>query len=189
MSTATAVRHTAEERREEILHAAVARFGQTGLHGTSTEAIAQDVGVSQPYLFRLFGTKKQLFMAAVTWGFEHTALAFREAGEAATDQHDAFRRIGLAYEQLISDRRNLGIQLQAYASTDDPEIQTVVEQGFGRIVTEIVRYTEASPDQLAAFLGRGMLMNVAGSMGLLEATSGWAALVRAGCIGGFKELE
>jgi len=183
-----AVRHTAEERREEILHAAVARFGRTGLHGTSTDAIAQDVGVSQPYLFRLFGTKKELFIAAVRWGFGHTVEVFREAGEAASDPHDAFRRIGRAYEELISDRRYLGIQLQAYASTDDPEVRAVVEEGFGALVLEIVRHTEATPEQLAAFLGRGMLMNVASSMGVLESETAWAGLIRDGCIGGFEEM-
>ncbi len=189
MNAAVATRSTAEERREEILHAAVARFGKTGLHGTSTEAIARDVGVSQPYLFRLFGTKKELFTAAVRWGFEATAERFRVAGEAASDPHDAFRRIGDAYFDLINDRRFLGIQLQAYAATDDPEIQVVVEEGFGKLVTEIVRHTDATPEQLAAFLGRGMLLNVATSMGVLEAESGWAAYVRKGCIAGFEHLE
>jgi AcrR family transcriptional regulator len=184
MSTAVATRSTAEERREEILHVAVAQFGRTGLHGTSTEAIAREVGVSQPYLFRLFGTKKELFMEAVRWGFDHTAEAFREAGEAAADRHDAFRRIGYAYEALITDRRYLGIQLQAYAATEDEDIRAVVEEGFGRLVQVIIKYTDPTPDQLAAFLGRGMLMNVAGSMGLLDATEGWASMVRQGCIEG-----
>jgi AcrR family transcriptional regulator len=184
MNAAVGVRHTADERREEILRAAVRRFGETGLHGTSTEAIASDVGVSQPYLFRLYGTKKELFIAAVRWGFDHTIEVFRQAGEAATGTHDAFRRIGYAYEELIRDRRYLGIQLQAYAATDDDEIREVVEESFGRLVEEIIRHTDPTPDELAAFLGRGMLMNVAGSMGLLEATSGWAAMVRQGCIKG-----
>jgi hypothetical protein len=125
----------------------------------------------------------------VRWGFGNTTTKFREAGEAATDQHDAFRRIGLAYERLIADGRILGIQLQAYASTDDPEIQAVVEAGFGQIVNEIVRHTDASPQQLAAFLGRGMLMNVTSSMGVLDAETGWPALIREGCIGGFDDLE
>lgn len=189
MNAAVATRHTAEERREEILIAAVARFGQTGLHGTSTELIATDVGVSQPYIFRLYGTKKELFMAAVRWGFDQTVVAFREAGEAASDRHDAFRRIGDAYLELIGDRRYLGIQLQAYASTDDPDIRDVVKEGFGRLVEEIIRHTDPSPEQLAAFLGQGMLLNVASSMGVLEAESGWAAQVRTGCIGGFEELR
>lgn len=187
MHSAVAVRHTAEERREEILQAAVVRFGATGLHGTSTETIARDVGVSQPYLFRLFGTKKELFMAAVEWGFSETLEAFRRAGAAATDPHDAFKRMGDAYLQLIGDRRYLEIQMQAYASTDDPEIRQVVQDGFGRLVMEIVRHTSATPAQLAAFLGRGMLLNVAVSMGVSDQESGWPAMVREGCIGGLEE--
>lgn len=187
MNTAVATRHTAEERREEILRAAVTQFGKTGLHGTSTDLIARDVGVSQPYIFRLFGTKKELFMATVEWAFSYTLERFRQAGEGATSPHDAFKRIGDAYFDIIRDRRYLDIQLQAYASTDDPEIQAVVKEGFGRLVTEIVRQTGASPEQLAAFLGRGMLLNVTGAMGVLEARSGWAAYVREGCIGSLEE--
>lgn len=184
MTTAAAPRLTAEERREEILHAAVTHFGRTGLHGTSTETIARDVGVSQPYLFRLFGTKKELFMASVRWAFDHTVDRFREAGEAATDQHDAFRRIGYAYEKLISDRRYLDIQLQAYASTHDEDIRRLVNDGFGRMIKEIIRYTQASPEQLSAFVGRGMLLNVTSSMGALEDPEGWASMLVEGCIEG-----
>ena len=40
-----------------------AAFARGGLHGTSTEEIAEAAGISQPYLFRLFGTKKRLFVA------------------------------------------------------------------------------------------------------------------------------
>ena len=185
MSTTTAPRLTADERREEVLLAAVTRFGETGLHGTSTEVIARDVGVSQPYLFRLFGTKKQLFIEAVRWGFGHTRAAFREAAETAPDEHTALKRMGQTYEALILDRRYLGIQLQAYAASHDPEVRAVVEESFGELVEEIVRHSHVTPQQLALFLGRGMLMNVASSMGVLESTEGWAAMVRDGCVGGF----
>lgn len=187
MQTATTPRHTAEERRDEIVAAAVVRFGATGLYGTSTETIARDVGVSQPYLFRLFGTKKELFMAAVQWGFRETQEAFRRAGEQATDPHDAFRRIGDAYLELISDRRYLDIQLQAYATTDDADIRKVVQDGFGDLVNEVVRHTRATPQQLAAFLGRGMLLNVAASMRVTEDETGWPAWIREGCIGGLED--
>jgi AcrR family transcriptional regulator len=182
MNALATPRHTADERREEIIRAAVRHFGETGLHGTSTEAIARDVGVSQPYLFRLFGTKKELFMAALRWAFDHTVDRFREAGEAAVDQHDAFRRIGFAYEKLVSDRRYLEIQLQAYASTSDPEIRRLVNDGFGRMVMEIERHTQATPQQLAVFVGRGMLMNVTSSIGALDDPEGWASMIREGCM-------
>ena len=182
MTTAATPRMTADERREEILHAAVTHFGKTGLHGTSTETIARDVGVSQPYLFRLFGTKKELYMATVRWAFDRTVERFREAGEAATDQHDAFRRIGDAYSELISDRRYLDIQLQAYASTHDEDVRRLVNDGFGRMVYEVIRHTDASPEQLADFVGRGMLLNVTSSMGALDEPEGWASMVYQGCL-------
>jgi len=187
MNVALAVRHTAAERREEIIEAAVTRFGSTGLHGTSTETIARDVGVSQPYLFRLFGTKKELFMAAVDWGFRSTLAAFQAAASEATGPHDALRRMGEAYSVLLEDRRFLDIQMQAYASCVDPEIREVVRIGFGRLVMAIHAATNATPEQLAAFIGRGMLMNVAMSMGVADEASGWPAMVREGCIGGFAE--
>ena len=187
MKAPAAVRMTAAERREEILRVAVVEFGRTGLHGTSTETIAREVGVSQPYLFRLFGTKKELFMETVRWGFDRTIARFREVAAEASGSHDALKRMGDAYVELINDRRYLGIQLQAYAATDDPEIQAVVEQCFGRLVTEIVQHAHLTPQQLTFFLGRGMLLNVASSMGALQSPDGWAVMVRDGCIGGFDE--
>ena len=187
MTTTVTPRLTAEERREEIVRAAMTHFGRTGLHGTSTETIAHEVGVSQPYLFRLFGTKKELFIEAVRAGFDQTVIAFREACEGATDGHDALRRMGEAYSRLIDDRRYLGIQLQAYAATDDPEIRDVVQESFGRLVTEIVRLSGIAPQQLTFFLGRGMLLNVASSMGVLRSPTGWARMIHEGCIGGFHE--
>src|SRR2546426_134491 len=77
----TAERKTAEERRDEIVDAAFAEFAVTGLYGTSTEAIARRAGVSQPYLFRLFGTKKELFIAAVNRCFRTTLETFMRAAE------------------------------------------------------------------------------------------------------------
>src|ERR671932_68935 len=56
-------RKTADERRAEILEAARAEFADRGLDGASTDTIARRAGISQPYLFRLFGTKKELFVA------------------------------------------------------------------------------------------------------------------------------
>jgi hypothetical protein len=94
--------------------------------------------------------------------------------------------MGDAYVGLISDRRYLDIQMQAYATTDDPDVRRVVQEGFGTLVTEIVRQTRATPQQLAAFLGRGMLLNVATSMGVTDHETGWPAWVRDGCIDGLE---
>jgi AcrR family transcriptional regulator len=76
-------RLTAEERRDAVVAAAMTEFAQTGYAGTSTEAIARRSGVSQPYLFQLFGTKKDLFLAAVRHGFGRTRTVFEVVGRQA----------------------------------------------------------------------------------------------------------
>src|SRR4051795_11316451 len=92
----TTERKTADERRDEVLDAAVAEFAQSGLHGTSTERIAQRVGLSQPYLFRLFGTKKQIFVEAIERCFAETLELFQEAS-AGVPREEALDAIGKAY--------------------------------------------------------------------------------------------
>ena len=61
----------ASERRDALIEAAVHEFALGGLYGTPVDRIARRVGVAQPYVFSLFGSKKELFLAAVeralTW--------------------------------------------------------------------------------------------------------------------------
>src|SRR5260221_12928085 len=100
MAPAATQRKSAEERREEVLDAAIAEFAETGLHGTSTDRIAQRVGLSQPYLFRLFETKKQLFIAAIERCFAETLELFREAA-AEAPREGALMAMGQAYRDNL----------------------------------------------------------------------------------------
>ena len=63
MAAAPTTRRSAEERRREIVEIAISHFAQHGYNGTSTDQVAREAGISQPYLFRLFGTKRELFLA------------------------------------------------------------------------------------------------------------------------------
>src|SRR6266550_2885193 len=87
---AVSERKSANERRDEILEAALVEFAARGLDGGSTETIAKAVGISQPYVFRLFGTKKQLFIATVerclrgTLEMMHTSSAGATATSSST---------------------------------------------------------------------------------------------------------
>ena len=178
---AVALRKTSDERRDEIVEAAFAAFAQSGLTGTSTEDIARMVGVSQPYIFRLFGTKKQLFLAAIERCFEQTEDVFRRAVES--DSHpDPKHRIGHAYAEMIQDRRKLMMQMQAYVACDDDDVRRVVQQGFARLVDYIQSTTGTTPAELSQFFGKGMLLNVMASMQALDSEAGWAATIREGCM-------
>src|ERR1051325_8669319 len=104
-------RRTSEERREDILDAALVEFAERGLHGASTEDIARRAGISQPYVFRLFGTKKDLFKAVVTRCFRETLEMFQRAAEGLRGA-EALDAMGNAYvERLQNDRMRLRAQM------------------------------------------------------------------------------
>src|ERR671937_2794917 len=115
----TTERKTKDERREEILDAALQEFAERGLYGASTEDIARRAGISQPYVFRLFGTKKELFKAVVARCFRETLELFQRAAEGKRGR-PALEAMGRAYrEELLPDKTRLRAQMQAYAACDD----------------------------------------------------------------------
>jgi AcrR family transcriptional regulator len=178
----SAERKTAEERREAVLDAALEEFAAHGLDAASTEAIAAKAGISQPYVFRLFGTKKELFKAVVARCFRETLGLFQRAAEG-TRGEEALQAMGGAYMELLRDRTRLRAQMQAYAACDDPEICEVVRGGFGDLVAYIERVSAAEPAVITQFFATGMLLNVIAAMGLQDAGEPWAARLLAGCKG------
>ena len=179
-------RKSADERRDDILDMAFLAFGAHGYDGTSTEDIARAAGVSQPYLFRLFGTKKQLFLAAVERVHDLTA-ATVEMGIAEMDidaDCGPFEAIGHAYKAAMATPGLLRMQMQALAACADPDVRRVVRAGYGRIVERIQAATGATPEVLSGFVAKGMLLNVLAAMDVLYEDSGlpWAERLKEGCL-------
>lgn len=162
---ATRTRMPVEERREEVLRAAVTVFARGGLHGTSTESIAELAGVSQPYLFRLFGTKKNLFLAAIGRGVDQIEEAFRLAAER--EPEDIFGAMGRHYAGLLENRDQLLLQLHGYAACSDPEVRDLVRRRFAGLVEMVRELTAAPEEDIREFFAHGMLLNVAAAMDLL----------------------
>ena len=181
MNPATAQRHTADERREDILAVAQELFAQKGLYGTSTDEIARRAGISQPYLFRLFGTKKELFLATVQRCMDETLEMFRVAS-AGKSGEAALEAIGDAYyETVITTPQRLQAQMQAYAASGDADVRKVVKQGYGRLVEHAEAVSGFPPDVISAVFAKGMLMNVIGAMQLQKSEAGWAGRLLEGC--------
>ena len=172
-------RKSKEERREEILDAALEVFAHRGLHGASTEEIAKKAGISQPYVFRLFGTKKELYIALVARCFRQTLELMQRAAEGKRGE-DALRAIGEAYGRLLeTDRVYLRAQMQAYAACEDPEIAAVCRNGYGDLVTYVERVSGAPAPAIADFFAGGMLLNVLASMD--APTEDWGRRLVEGC--------
>jgi len=173
-------RKSAEQRREEILEAAVAEFAERGLHAASTEEIAKRAGISQPYIFRLFGSKKDLYKASVSRCFRETLETFQRAAEGKRGEA-ALEAMGAAYQELLADRNRLRAQMQAYAACDDPEICEVVRNGYGDIFAYVERVSGLPPARVSHFFATGMLINVIASMNLHQSAEPWAQRLLSGC--------
>lgn len=158
-------RSTADARREEVLRAAVEEFAVSG-PSASTQSIARRVGISQPYLFRLYATKHDIFLAAVERCFARIREVFEQAGAGLTGDAAA-AALGDAYADLLAaDPAILRMQLQAYtASAVDPEVRGATMRGYGRLWDTVVAITGMDDDQARAFFAEGMLMNVTAALG------------------------
>ena len=166
MGTATRRRLTAAERREQLLTAAIAEFGVTGYHGTSTETIAERAGISQPYLFRLFGTKKDLFLACVDRCFDLTMEAFREAVRTKADDETPRQAMGHAYIENLGNRDLVLFVHQTYAAADDPDIRELAARRFRELCTVAAELGDFDEEERIRFVAQGMLLNVITALGL-----------------------
>jgi AcrR family transcriptional regulator len=165
--TAPRTRQTADARRDALVDAAVEQFAQTGLHGTAVSAITDAVGITQPYAFSLFGTKKGLFLAAVERGCDRIAETFREAAASAGEE-GPLAAMGEAYGALLGDRSLLLVQLQSYAACGDDEIREVVRRRFAQLYELVRELSGADRLELQGFFATGMLLNVVAAMDLPE---------------------
>jgi AcrR family transcriptional regulator len=187
--TSTRTRVPASERRDALIDAAVHEFARRGLYGTPVDGIARRVGVAQPYVFSLFGSKKELFLAAVERGFQLTADTFTKAAAEydpaiALPDTDVLSAMGHAYVELLqSDRRDyLMLQHHAYAACDDEAIRTRVRSLYARLVAHVERLANEAaarfgtpppePEEIDDFFRYGAWLNVAAAMGVEDLSAG-----------------
>jgi AcrR family transcriptional regulator len=169
----------AAERRQELIRAAVTEFAKGGLHGTAVSQIAQRVGVAQPYVFSLFPTKRELFIAASESGFRRVEEAFTQAaeaferGEAPAECEDVLDALGHAYTELLASNRDyLMLQHQSYAACDDELVRAHVRRSYAELVEHARRLSDASADDLDDFIRHGMALNVAAALGVADLSIG-----------------
>ena len=175
------IRQSADVRRQSVLTAAIVEFARSGYAGTSTEAIATRAGISQPYLFRLFGTKRELIIATIKRCFADTEMLFQRAA-SGLEGDAALGAMGDAYvDEIRRSPLRLRAQLQSYAACDDPAIRTVVAEGFGRLVRLAGQLTGLDSTRLSSFFSQGMLLNVLAMMGQIDEPQAWAMRLIEGC--------
>jgi AcrR family transcriptional regulator len=162
----TAARLTSDQRREHVLDAAVEEFAAAGYHATSTTSIARRAGISQPYIYALFPSKRELFLAAYRRVTDEVRHAFLKAADGASDPADALVRMATAYEALLGRRGLLLTQLQAYAAAGDPELRDEVRDQYIRLFEDVERASGAGREDFARFWAVGMYLTIGAAIDL-----------------------
>jgi AcrR family transcriptional regulator len=170
-------RMSGTERRSQVLRIAAGEFADRGLHGASIEAIAREADITQAYVFRMFGTKKALFLELVGAAFDRFSDGM---AQAAGDMRglDALALMGAQYYESLADRTTLLLQLQGYAACGDGEVRELVRARLGRMWDTVAGITGLDPVTVKSFLAFGMLLNNAAALDVDELDEPWAAGVR-----------
>lgn len=161
-------RRTADERRADVLEAAIIEFATYGLHGASTVNIAERAGISQPYVLRLFETKKQLFLETVAMArqvIETTwQRALRDVPADATPQQ-RLQALAHAFQGVTTRPEVLRLLLQAFSAAADDEVRERCQQAMRGLFDWVRRATGVSDQEAQVFFAHGMLIMVGVSIG------------------------
>ena len=163
-----ALRSSSEERREQVIDAAVREFAEHGFHATSTTAIAKRAGISQPYIYALFPNKRELFLAAHARVVGKIRDAFTEAARGLDDPDARLEAMGKAYMELLEQRDEILVQMQSHAAAFDPSLREPVRREFMGIIDHVQRVAGVSRERALDFVAVGMLLNVIAALDLPE---------------------
>lgn len=157
-----------EERRARILEAALLEYGSCEVLEVSTDRIAARAGVSAPYVFRLFGTKWGLAIAAIDVHTRRMENMIRDAVDlrgnvAALDSIDeAFVALAATSPDQIR------CLLHIWAAASDVRIGDAARASFSRVFQEIRRLSSASDSVVVEFVGRVTLLVVTTALDVPE---------------------
>ena len=118
----SATRLPAAERRVALLDTACRVFCDSSYHGATTAAIARRAGVSEPILYRHFGSKRDLYLACLDEAWRR----LREVGEAAVAQRgDGVTCVGAVAECYMRSAervRLVDLWIQALTEAREDEV-------------------------------------------------------------------
>jgi AcrR family transcriptional regulator len=170
-------RMSGTERRSQVLGIAAVEFADRGLHGASVEAIARQADITQAYVFRMFGTKKALFLELVGAAFDRFNNEMADAAAGASGL-GALALMGARYYEALADRTTLLLQLQGFAACGDSEVRDLVRARLARMWDTVAETTGLDPVTVKSFLAFGMLLNNMAALDVDELDEPWASGVR-----------
>jgi AcrR family transcriptional regulator len=174
--SATRPRLRAEERRQAVLDTACQVFSKSSYRGATTAEIAREAGITEPILYRHFGSKRDLYLACLdeAWG------SFREFAEEAERANPA-GCLGAIADMYMAQRarvRLVDLWIQAITeASDDATIAEAVRNQIREVhefFAGVIRHGQAAgaihPDrdpvaEAWIFIGGGLLATIDDRLG------------------------
>lgn len=157
-----------DERREEILAAALRLFGQFGLYGVSTRMIAGAVGISQPTLYAYFASKAAIADELHRRAFIELETRLSVAPQAVADREEMAQvlRIYIDFGLENPDAYRVAFMMEGpfgrEASDPQPDLSKSGHAAFGRLRACVANLharglaQDTDPERLAQSLWAGM---------------------------------
>jgi AcrR family transcriptional regulator len=125
--SATRPRLRAEERRQAVLEAACHVFSKSSYRGATTADIAREAGITEPILYRHFGSKRDLYVACLATAWQ----TLRAHAEEAVRENPA-GCLGAVADMYMAKRakiRLVDLWIQALTeASEDPVIAKAVRR-------------------------------------------------------------
>ncbi len=182
MANRKAVLSTSNVRREAVVLSAMTVFAANGYLGTPVTDVAKRAKISTAYVFKLFPSKQELFVAALERCFEVILAALAKGAEESADQapEPILFAMGGAYAALIADRKLLLLQIHAQSAAGVPEIAKAFRRGLASVVNFVKVRSNASDESVQRFIAYGQLCHLITTTGLDADTSSWASILTTG---------
>lgn len=118
-----ASRLPAEERRQQILDAAITVFARNGYAGAGTADIAEAAGIGEPTIYRYFPNKVELYTATVKYCSDEIMKAWEQIAEENQDPLNALLSLGQWYHQSMQERPDiLRLRFRSQLDVTAPEL-------------------------------------------------------------------
>ena len=123
------------------MRAALAAFAAHGYDGCSVQQLARDLGVSHNLFNQRFGTKEDLWRAAVDWGFARMRAALADAGipEDTGDAVERLRSLIVCYVRAAAAVPEVTRLLAVEGALDGPRLRYAFENHIGPVLVPLRR--------------------------------------------------
>ncbi len=143
-----APRLPAEERRRQILNAAIVVFARLGYAGTGTADIAREASIGEPTIYRYFTNKRELYLAAIREGAREIREHWEQIRNDAADPMNALQQIGIWYYGQMQRRPELlTLRSRSFTESPDSEALALVRDEYRAIVAFVQSLFNEARDQ------------------------------------------